>query len=154
VPIKDTAGIAPRPVTLSAVVDPLEVTEVTPANEVASIATLGDAEAVITRFSMPEVITPEPEFVAVPAMVNVSLPAPPTSESPAVSVALEALNESSAPVPVKFAPKSVPVVSGLIQQKAIYLIFWDFYTIHFESFDPSMTLPRLRAHPKASMQRS
>jgi hypothetical protein len=45
-------------------------------------------------------------------------------------------------------------VSSLVQQKDIYLIFMGFYKIHFESFDPSMTLPRLHAHPKASMQRS
>ena len=115
------------------------------------------------RFSIPDVlITGSVEAAVYPEIpsCSMSVPAPPTSESPFVKVAVvaelvsTAMNVSLPAPPVNAAPVSKPVVSGLVQQKAIYLICLDIYTIHFESFYPSKTLPRLRAHPKASMQRS
>jgi len=68
--------------------------------------------AVMLKFSMVAARTPPPSVAArVVEMLRVSVPEPPTSESPEVRVKLVALNVSSPAPPVKDEPLSTPVVS-------------------------------------------
>jgi hypothetical protein len=86
VAVIDTAGIDVKPVTLTALSEPLLVTPVTPEINVASRVVA--VTALTVMFSIEEPITPAPN-VAVPEVferLSVSDPAPPVRLSPALSV--------------------------------------------------------------------